>query len=192
MPGPDTTTLAPAAKRSHGGLWFLFAMILLYVLIALVDPAFAHKGLVSFFSMGISLLPALLLVMFFLVLLNLSDGMQKRMAAATGKDSGAKGWWLAVVGGILSHGPVYAWYPLLGELKTRGMRPALLATFLYARSIKLPWLPVMLHYFGLHYTVIFTLYMVAFSLLNGWLTERLILLSSSGNSNGDASNGFDK
>ncbi len=48
----------------------------------------------------------------------------------------------------------------------------LLATFLYARSIKLPWLPVMAHYFGVRYMVILTLAMLLFSPLQGRLTER--------------------
>lgn len=161
-------------KPNRASRWFLLAVCALYGVIALIDPDYARAATVSFWGMSKALLLALLLVFAFLVLLNLSDGMQKRLAAATGEHSGLKGWWLAIVGGVLSHGPVYAWYPLLGELKSSGMRPALLAAFLYARSIKLPWLPIMVHYFGLGYTVVFTLYIIAFSVVNGWLTGWLV------------------
>jgi uncharacterized membrane protein YraQ (UPF0718 family) len=81
---------------------------------------------------------------------------------------------VAIGGGILSHGPVYAWYPLLQGLARHGMRPALIAAFLYARSIKLPWLPLMAHYFGLGYMLALSGWIVLFSVVNGWLVERLV------------------
>ncbi len=68
------------------------------------------------------------------------------------------------------------------------MRPALLATFLYARSIKLPWLPLMIHYFGLSYTVVFSFYIMLFSPLNGYLTEFLLADKSATSVSGGAAN----
>jgi len=100
--------------------------------------------------------------------------LQEKAARLTGRDSGTRGWLLAMGMGVLSHGPIYPWYPLLRELMQKGTRPALVATFLYARSIKLPWLPVMAHYFGLGYTIVLTLLMLLFSPINGWLVEKLL------------------
>ncbi|HEC18824.1 MAG TPA: permease [Gammaproteobacteria bacterium] len=151
-------------------------MCVAYGLVAIVDINYAQKGVSTFIGMVKTLLPALLLVFLLLILFNLIQNIQSRLAGVTGAGSGIKGWWVAIVGGVLSHGPIYAWYPLLGELRSQGMRPALLAAFLYARSIKLPFLPVMVHYFGLAYTVVFSLYIVLFSLFNGWLTERLLYI----------------
>ena len=51
--------------------------------------------------------------------------------------------------GVVSLGPMYLWYHMLGELKEKGVRTPLLAAFLYSRAVKIPMLPVMAHYFGL-------------------------------------------
>ena len=51
------------------------------------------------------------------------------------------------------------------------MRRALIATFLYSRSVKIAMLPLMILYFGLGYTVILCSYLIIFSVLNGALTE---------------------
>ena len=79
----------------------------------------------------------------------------------------------AVAGGILSHGPSYVWYPLLQELRSHGTRDGLVVTFLYVRAIKLPWLPVMVDYFGWSFTLLLSLFLILFGLLQGWLAERL-------------------
>ena len=163
-----------SAKRSRADLWFLGATLVGFGVVALVDAGYARQAAVAFWEMAKTLLPALVLVFILLSLFNLIQGIQKKLKGITGANSGLKGWWVAIIGGILSHGPVYAWYPLLGELKQQGARPALLATFLYARSIKLPWLPVMVHYFGLPYTVVFSFYIVVFSVVNGYLTAWLL------------------
>ena len=75
--------------------------------------------------------------------------------------------------GMLSTGPAYAWYGLLADLRTRGMRSALLAVLLYARAIKLPLLPLLAHYFGFAYMLVLSLFIALFALLNGWAMERL-------------------
>jgi len=169
----------PKAKRRGAGLWFLLAMLVIYGLVAIVDLDYARQGMHSFVGMIKTLLPALLLVFVLLIAFNLIQGIQQKLAGVTGVKSGVKGWWIAIIAGILSHGPIYAWYPLLGELKDQGMRPALLAAFLYARSIKLPYLPVMVHYFGLPYTLVFSFYIVLFSVVNGWLTGWLLAKGNS-------------
>ncbi|HHH38972.1 MAG TPA: permease [Sedimenticola sp.] len=161
-------------RQGHGGWWFLLGVVLLYGLLALIAPGFAGRSLRHFLAMGRDLLPVLLLVFLFIWLFNLSSGVRKKLVRLSDRESGPKGWLLAVTGGVLSHGPIYPWYPLLRELKAHGVRPALLAAFLYARSVKLPWLPLMAHYFGLRYMLILTGYMVLFSVLNGWLLERLL------------------
>jgi hypothetical protein len=71
-------------------------------------------------------------------------------------------------------GPVYAWYAVMAELQQKGMRTALIATFLYSRAIKLPLLPLMIYYFGLSYTLVLCSYLLVFSVINGILVERLL------------------
>jgi uncharacterized membrane protein YraQ (UPF0718 family) len=62
---------------------------------------------------------------------------------------------------------------MLSELKQKGMRTALIATFLYSRAVKLPLLPLMVHYFGVVYTLILCLYLIIFSVISGILVEKL-------------------
>lgn len=159
-------------KRIPGGLLFLLIIITLYVFAFIAAPDSTFKAFNFAKELGYQLIPILTLVLLLLFLSNLlirPDWVIKHL----GNKSGFKGWMLAVVGGILSVGPVYVWYALLGDLKAKGMRNGLIATFLYNRGIKLPLLPLMVHYFGLQYTVILATYLTLFSLLSGVFLERL-------------------
>ena len=91
-----------------------------------------------------------------------------------GRGAKSSGWPVAIIAGILSMGPIYLWYPLLGELKAKGMRDALIAVFLYNRAVKIPLLPVMIYYFGLRVVLILSVLMILFSIANGLLVERLM------------------
>ena len=162
------------AGKGRGGWWFLLLVIVLYCLTWFYNAGFINASLKHFQHLLVSIAPVLALVFVILWLLNLSQGMQDKLAQLADKNSGVKGWLLAVLGGILSHGPVYAWYPLLQKLENQGARPALIAGFLYARSIKIPYLPLMVHYFGITYTVLVTVYIAVFSVVHGWLVEKLL------------------
>jgi uncharacterized membrane protein YraQ (UPF0718 family) len=95
----------------------------------------------------------------------------KSFARHLGEDSGVRGWLLALGAGILSHGPMYAWYPMFEEIRAHGVKYGLIAAFFYARSIKVPLLPIMVDYFGLAFTVILTLYILVAAWLQGLLIE---------------------
>lgn len=137
----------------------------------LLDPAVARVALASFMDMTRTILPVLGLVF---VLMYLAERFltPARTRSWLGRDSGAKGWLLALAAGMLSTGPAYAWYGLLADLRARGMRSALLAVLLYARAIKLPLLPLLAHYFGFAYMLVLSLFIALFALLNGWAMER--------------------
>jgi len=92
-----------------------------------------------------------------------------------GKGAGVKGWLIAIFGGILSTGPIYLWYPLLSDLKEKGMKDSFIATFLYNRAVKIPLMPMMIFYFGISFTAILTIYIVIFSIINGFCVDKLLL-----------------
>ena len=73
--------------------------------------------------------------------------------------------------GIVSHGPIYVWYPLLRDLKQHGMRSGLVAVFLYNRAIKIPLLPIMIFYFGVFFVIILCIYMIIASVFQGKIIE---------------------
>lgn len=90
-----------------------------------------------------------------------------------GEDSGIKGWIYATFSGIISHGPLYAWYPLINDLRDSGLKDSLLITFMFSRAIKVPYIPVMIDYFGLLYTVVLTINILIAAILQGLIFEAL-------------------
>jgi uncharacterized membrane protein YraQ (UPF0718 family) len=145
---------------------------LLYATTALFAPGLTLEAL-AFFTRTLGRTMPVLAAVFALLLsldLFLSPVRVRRML---GEQSGLRGWAAALAGGILATGPVYAWYALVGELRTQGMRTSLAAAFLYARAVKLPLLPLLIHYFGLRFTLVLSVYLVAFAILSGMLMGRL-------------------
>jgi hypothetical protein len=72
-----------------------------------------------------------------------------------------------ILAGIISTGPIYAWYPFLSNLKEKGVNDGLIAVFLYNRSIKIQFFPLLLSYFSLSYVLTLTLLMIFFSVIQG-------------------------
>ncbi len=159
-------------KKGRGGWLFLVLVLIAYGLLGLVNPEATSQSLTFFTHIMAQVLPVLGLVFFLLFVANLVL-KPKRIRRYLGKGSGIKGWIAAVLGGILSVGSIYAWYTMLSELQQKGMRNALIAVFLYSRAVKLPLLPLMIHYFGVAYTLVLCLYLISFSVISGIVIEKL-------------------
>jgi uncharacterized membrane protein YraQ (UPF0718 family) len=159
-------------NKGRGGWLFLAVVLMAYGLLGLVNPAATSQSLSFFTHVMLQVLPVLALVFLLLFIANLvlKPEWIKRYL---GGDSGARGWLAATLGGMLSLGPIYPWYAMLAELRRQGMRNALIAAFLYSRAVKLPLLPLMIHYFGLAYTLILCFYLVVFSIISGIVIEKL-------------------
>ena len=152
---------------------FFLATLVLYGVVAFFNPAVVRAALQYFGVMLGKVLPVLGLVFIILFLTNLFLN-PARIRKHLGKDSGLRGWFYAVIGGIFISGPPYVLYPMLGELHKHGARNALLATMLYNRNVKIPFLPALIYYFGVRYTIVLSIYILLFSLLNGKLLELLV------------------
>lgn len=162
-----------AGKPKIGGGWLFLALVLAACgVTALFDPQSVRVAFANFLATLVTIVPMLAMV-FLLMFLGELLLSPKRVEAWLGHGSGLRGWLVALAAGVVSSGPVYAWYALLAELRAKGMRTALLAVILDARAIKLPLLPLLAHYFGLRYMVIVSLLIAVFSILNGWMVERL-------------------
>ena len=159
-------------KRSYGSWIFLILMLAVYGVVWLLNPVATSQALTFFFQIMGQVLPVLGLVFLLLFIANLVLE-PKWIKRYLGKGSGIKGWVAAVLGGILSVGSIYAWYTMLSELQQKGMRNALIATFLYSRAVKLPLLPLMIHYFGVTYTLVLCFYLIGFSVITGIVIEKL-------------------
>jgi uncharacterized membrane protein YraQ (UPF0718 family) len=156
----------------RGGWWFLAAMVVLQLVVVWLDPGLGEASAVRFLSTLTDLLPLFGVMFLLLWLFNLyvRPGMfVKRL----GRKAGLKGWAFSIGAGALSMGPMYLWYPVLGQLRAEGLRPGPAAAFLYSRAIKVPMLPFMAHYFGASYMALFVVCILLFSVLNGVAMERL-------------------
>lgn len=159
-------------SKGKGGWVFLAAVLLIYGVTASAAPSSVLQAL-DFFAEALGkVLPALVWV-FLLVFLFDAFIDREWIEKCLGRKAGFRGWLVAVMAGILSTGPVYCWYAILGEFRDRGMSTSLAAVFLYGRAVKIPLLPLMVHYFGLRYTVVLSLYLLGFSVLSGLVVGRL-------------------
>lgn len=156
-----------------GRLLFFFVVLLLYGVTALLKPAAVGAALVHFGGMLSKVLPVLAVVFVTMLLVNIFL-QPERIRRHLGEDSGLRGWFYAIIGGIVISGPPYVLYPMLAHLQQHGARAALLGTMLYNRNVKIYFLPAMVYYFGLRYTVVLSVYIIVFSVLNGMLLESLL------------------
>ncbi|MCO6411214.1 MAG: hypothetical protein J5I92_00585 [Thiogranum sp.] len=159
-------------RRKRNGWLFLALVGLAYGATAVIEPDRARDAFATFLPMLAKMLPALVLVFALMLLAELFLNPE-RVERWMGSHSGLRGWLLAIVAGMLSTGPAYAWYALLAALRAKGLRTAMLAVILYARAIKLPLLPLLAHYFGVRYAVVLSLFIAGFSVLSGLAMERI-------------------
>ncbi|OFV68560.1 MAG: membrane protein containing DUF318, transmembrane [Candidatus Syntrophoarchaeum caldarius] len=160
-------------KDKYHGVYFLIFVVCLYIVLAFIEPDNVIKSLKSSETLLIEIVPVILLVIFFMGIMNYIVN-PKTIRKYVGEGSGIKGWLLSISAGILSHGPVYVWYPLLKDLRNHGMRIGLIAAFIYSRAIKIPLLPLMIYYFGFMFVVLLTIYMIIAAVIQGKIIEIVI------------------
>lgn len=158
------------------GKWIFLALVVIaYLLLAI----FYYDGFVRvylrFFNILWQIFPVFIVVFVLMFFSNLFLDT-KKIIKYTGESAGLKGWIISVVTGVLSSGPIYMWYPLLSDLKDKGMKDAFITTFLYNRAVKIPLLPMMIYYFGLAFTLVLTFYMILFSIINGLIVHKFLNL----------------
>ena len=159
-------------KIPFKGIKFLIIVLVLYIILLLSDTTSALSALQKAGSILLSLLPLFLLIITLTALINYFL-KPKQIIKHFGKDSGAKGIFYALIGGIISHGPMYAWYGMLQDMRSHGLKDGLIAVFMYARAVKLPLLPFMIDLFGLLFTIIMTLYILIAAVLQGKVVDAL-------------------
>lgn len=154
-------------SRISGSWLFLIGVCTLYVVAFFTNPAVFSSGVLFFYDLVLKILPVFILVFVLMALTNYfvtPAAIVRRLEAR-----GVTRWIVAIVGGILSTGPIYMWYPFLADLKDKGLKNDLIACFLYNRAIKIPLLPVMILYFSWKYILVLTLVMIVVSVVQGLL-----------------------
>ena len=153
-------------KAKVSGKIFLPVVLFLYIGFAFHDPHKTLMALDAALHVFLKILPIIASVIILLGVFNYFFDA-KKFSQKLQKGSGVKGWFFALAGGVISHGPVYVWYPLLTDLRANGVRDGLIVAFVYARSIKVPMLPVMIDYFGWKFTLILSVYTLLAAVLQG-------------------------
>jgi len=159
-------------KSSKSSFIFLGIVASLYLVLYFVN---SDKTLNAFkYSSGIfkTVLPVLSIVLLFLVLFNMID--EKKLKNVVEKSPQFVQYLVMTVFGTFSHGPMYAWYPLMKGFHDKGISYGSIATFLYARGIKLAMMPALISYFGIKYTIVLTTYLLIFSNIQGIVVDILI------------------
>jgi uncharacterized membrane protein YraQ (UPF0718 family) len=160
------------AKRSNRTWFFLIGIVVLYVIIFFVERTLFMSSMAFFIGLITKIMPIFVLVFILMTLANLlitPQVIKRHLTGATFKQG-----LFAIIGGILSTGPIYMWYPLLSDIKQKGFSRGHLAIFLYNRAIKLPLLPIAIFYFGVKYVCVLTFVMIAVSILQGVIIDHLI------------------
>lgn len=155
-----------------GGWVFLFIVLTIYGVAGVIDIDIVGESLSLSGQVMAFLLPVLAMVFLLLLTVDLVFSPD-RVKRHLGAEAGIKGWLVAAIGGVLATGPTYAWYALLRELREKGMRASLVSVFLYCRAVKLPLLPLMIHYFGTAFTLVLCVCLVGFSFVTGMLMQAL-------------------
>ena len=108
-------TTKKSSKNIYYSFSFLIIVITLYIILFLLKPDKIINSLYASRDIFMNIIPVLILV---ILLMGISNYLlkPKKVSKYLGKKSGVKGWFLSALFGILSHGPIYVWYPLLKDL----------------------------------------------------------------------------
>ena len=158
-------------KKIPGSWYFLISVILIYLILFILRKDLFLLSSKFFYKIFLKLIPIFLIIF---VLMALSNLISPKFMMKHLKQKGAKKWIFVILGGILSAGPIYMWYPLLADLKNKGLNYGLIACFLYNRAIKIPLLPIAIFYFGLNYIIILMVIMIFASVIQGILLNKLM------------------
>jgi uncharacterized membrane protein YraQ (UPF0718 family) len=157
----------------EGKWWLLFFVLILYSILAFYDFMLFKQVIDFFIKTFLQIIPVVILVFVLMFLFNLFVSTDM-LVEHLGHSKKIRGWVIAITSGVISSGPIYMWFPLLSDLKEKGVRDAFLTAFLYSRAVKLPLLPVMVYYFGLTFTIILTGYILVFSIINGVIVSSFL------------------
>lgn len=160
-------------KRIPRTWLFLIVVLLIYAVLFIIESDEASQAIRSSRQIFQSIAWPMALVFGFMLATNYLV-KPAQIVRFLGKNSGFKGMCIATVAGIISVGPIYAWYPLLKDLRDKGAGNFPIALFLCNRAVKPFLLPMMVACFGWEYVVILTILTVLASFAIAYLLGFLI------------------
>jgi len=158
--------------KSKGIIFFWIAVLSVYVLTFTVSSDMALASIRETFLILVKMLPIFIVIFVIMVLVNLFV-TPERVKKHFGEESGLRGWFWAIIFGVLVAGPPYTLYPMLKTMKEHGLQNKFIATFLYNRNVKIPLIPASVYYFGWEYTLVMMSLIMIFSIFSGLLLARV-------------------
>jgi len=159
-------------KQISGSWYFLVGILIIYLIVFFIKQDSFYLSISLFYNILLKIIPVFILVFLLMSLTNYF--VTPKFVTKHIKGKGIKKWFFIIVGGILSTGPIYMWYPLLADLKNKGLSFGLIACFLYNRAIKIPLLPIAIFYFGWQYILVLSFVMIFASVFQGILINNLM------------------
>ncbi len=169
----DAGTKMKKTEKSHAGWWFLVIVGIIYIAIAFIDWSGVVASLSFFIKITVKLVPLFISIFVLMSIINCFIS-NKFLLKWLGSEAGIKGWLVSIIGGIISIGPIYMWYPLLSDLQEKKAKEGFIATFLYNRAVKPALLPLLIYYFGWIYTLVLTVIMIFASIAQGVIVEKIM------------------
>ena len=160
-------------KRAVHLLVFPASVLFIYGILFIIMPDKASTAINSSGKVFLNIIMPLCLVFILMLVLNLFL-KPAYITKFLGKKAGIKGILLSATAGIISAGPIYAWYPMLRALREKGADNSFISIFLYNRAVKPFLLPIMISYFGWIYVLILTVFTILGSLVVGYCVDVLV------------------
>ena len=161
-----------ALKNVSFSYWFLIVSAIAYIPLFFIKKDMFFSAVSMFWNIIVKIAPVFVLIFVLMALTEYFVPPQFILAHLSGKK--VRAWLFTVVGGILSTGPIYMWYPFLADMRKKGVSYGMIACFLYNRAVKIPLIPIAILYFGLEYIAVLTSVMIAVSLLQGIIIDKLM------------------
>ncbi len=152
--------------------YFLASVVFIYMITAVLRTDIFFKSLKFSLDIFFKLIPAFVFVFAIMVASNYFLTAE-RVIKHVGARAGWRKWIYVVVAGIVASGPIYLWYPVLKDLKDKGMEDGLAATFLYNRAIKFSFIPLMIVYFNWSFIITLTILMIIASIIQGVIINKI-------------------
>jgi uncharacterized membrane protein YraQ (UPF0718 family) len=168
--------------KDNKSLFFLGFVIFTYILLYFINKQKTYLAITKSLNIFNEIYYVFIIIFILIVFTNYII-KPEIISKYLGKKAGIKGWFISIITGVLSTGPIYMWYPLLKNLKKQGARDAYISTFLYNRSIKLPILPIIIFYFSLKFVVVLLIVMIVISVIQGIIVEKIVEVKKHENSN---------
>jgi uncharacterized membrane protein YraQ (UPF0718 family) len=161
----STVNADPFQMRIRLRRWIFPASVAgIYLILLVITPEQAWIGVRAAGRVLIQAALPLLIAFGMMFLLNLFI-TPVHVSRFMGSGAGVRGVLLSAVAGIISMGPIFAWYPFLESLRIKGASDFHLANFLSHRAVKPALLPMMIIYFGWRFSLVFTVFSIFSALL---------------------------